>query len=113
VLNSVNYTWNTEYPWEIAMTQPEKLGMDDFEQELPMIMDCSIDFTPIHTFTPTTGLKQYITTKTSEAGRNGIPDIDNTKTGIEPTPAVASTAPTNTTPVPPLLAAPAFDPQLA
>jgi hypothetical protein len=92
VLNSVNYTWNVDYPWEIAMTQPEQLGQDDFEQELPMIMDCSVDFTPIHTFTPTTGLKEYITTKASEAtGRRGIPDIDNPNTGIEPVPEVAAT----------------------
>jgi hypothetical protein len=91
VLNSVGYTWNPEYPWEIAMTQPENLGIDDFEQELPQVMDCQIDFTPIHTFTPTTGLKEYITTKTSEGGRNGIPDIDNQKTGIEPVPEVPAT----------------------
>jgi hypothetical protein len=91
VLNSVGYTWNPDYPWEIAMTQPENLGQDDFEQELPQVMDCQIDFTPIHTFTPTTGLKEYITTKTSEGGRNGIPDIDNQKTGIEPVPVVPAT----------------------
>jgi hypothetical protein len=87
VLNSVNYTWNTEYPWEIAMLEPENTGQDNFEQELPMVMDCSIDFTPIHTFTPTTGLKQYITTKVTEKGKKGLKDIDNPKTGIEPTPA--------------------------
>lgn len=86
VLNNVTYTWNTEYPWEIAMTEPENLGKDDFEQELPMVMDCSIDFTPIHTFTPTTGLKQYITAKTSERGRSGIKNIGDPKTGIQPTP---------------------------
>lgn len=91
VLNSVGYTWNPEYPWEIAMTQPENLGIDDFEQELPQVMDCQIDFTPIHTFTPTTGLKEYITTKTAEGGRNGIPDIDNQKTGIEPVPEIPAT----------------------
>ena len=92
VLNSVNYTWNTEYPWEIAMVEPESTGQDDFEQELPMVMDCSIDFTPIHTFTPTTGLKQYITTKVTEKGKNGIKNISNTKTGLEPTPTIAPTA---------------------
>jgi hypothetical protein len=92
VLNSVGYTWNTEYPWEIAMLEPENTGADDFEQELPMVMDCSIDFTPIHTFTPTTGLKQYITTKVTEKGKNGIKSIDNEKTGIEPTPVIADTS---------------------
>lgn len=66
VLNSVTYNWNVEYPWEIAMIEPEATGEDNTMQELPMVMDCSIDFTPIHTFTPETGLKKYIT-----AGTNG------------------------------------------
>lgn len=61
VLNSCNFTWNTEYPWEIALTEPEN-GGDSPMQELPMVLDCSIDFTPIHTFTPETGLKKYFTT---------------------------------------------------
>ena len=65
VMNSVNYSWNVEYPWEIAMLEPEGEG-DSTMQELPMVMDCSIDFTPIHTFTPETGLKKYFT-----AGTNG------------------------------------------
>jgi hypothetical protein len=60
IMNSVNYTWNVDYPWEIAMTEPEGIG-DTTMQELPMVMDCSVDFTPIHTFTPETGLKKYIT----------------------------------------------------
>lgn len=65
VMNSVNYSWNVEYPWEIAMLEPEGQG-DSTMQELPMVMDCQIDFTPIHTFTPETGLKKYFT-----AGTNG------------------------------------------
>tara|TARA_R110000868_G_scaffold46_3_gene615 strand:+ start:18019 stop:19719 length:1701 start_codon:yes stop_codon:yes gene_type:complete len=65
VLNSVNYTWNTEYPWEIAMLEPEGKQGDPEMQELPMVMDCSIDFTPIHTFTPTTGLNRFITAGTT------------------------------------------------
>jgi len=118
VLNSVNYTWNVEYPWEIAMTQPEQLGKDDFEQELPMVLDCQIDFTPIHTFTPVTGLKSYITTKTTEGGNAGLTDINNVNTGIEPVPTIAATDKVNAsnTNIPPLLLAPtpapAFGPQL-
>lgn len=94
VLNSVNYTWNTDYPWEIAMTEPEGKGKDDFEQELPMVMDCSIDFTPIHQFTPTTGLRKYITTDLTENNKTGIPGIntENTGTGIT---ATATTVDTN------------------
>ena len=114
VLNSVGYTWNTDYPWEIAMLEPENTGQDDFEQELPMVMDCSIDFTPIHTFTPTTGLKEYITTRLTERGKKGIKDIANEKTGIEPVPevepAAAAAAPQ---PIPAILQPlPEFGPQL-
>ena len=61
VLNSCNFSWNTEYPWEIALSEPEN-GGDSPMQELPMVLDCNIDFTPIHTFTPETGLKKYFTT---------------------------------------------------
>jgi hypothetical protein len=67
VMNSVTYTWNQDYPWEIAMTEPEGLG-DKTMQELPMVMDCNIEFTPIHTFTPTAGFNRYITAK----GNNGL-----------------------------------------
>lgn len=60
-LGSVNYTWNQDYPWEIAMTNPER-GNDDIDlQELPMILDCQVNFTPIHTFVPQTGFNNFIT----------------------------------------------------
>lgn len=92
VLNSVGYTWNPDYPWEIAMLEPEATGEDTFEQELPMVMDCQIDFTPIHTFTPTTGLRNYITTsKPTEKPGRGITNISNEKTGIEPVPEIPAT----------------------
>ena len=68
VLNSCNFTWNTEYPWEIALTEPENLNRDTYQQELPMVLDCNIDFTPIHTFTPETGLKKYFTTGLDNGG---------------------------------------------
>ena len=98
VLNSVNYNWNVDYPWEIAMKEPEDTGEDSFEQELPMVMDCSIDFTPIHTFTPTTGLREYITTKLTEKGKNGIKGIDNPNTGIQQEPAKEVVDPVKPTP---------------
>jgi hypothetical protein len=61
VITSVKYTWSTDYPWEIAMESPE--GGETGVQELPMIMDCSISFKPIHDFVPQTGLQHYITSK--------------------------------------------------
>lgn len=61
VLTSVKYTWNTDYPWEIALSEPE--GGEGGVQELPMVMDCSISFKPVHDFVPQTGLYNYITSK--------------------------------------------------
>ena len=66
VLNSLTYTWQQDYPWEIAMLEPEGGQGDQEMQELPMIMDCQLDFTPIHTFTPETGLNKFFT-----AGNSG------------------------------------------
>jgi len=64
VLNNLTYTWQQDYPWEIAMLEPEGGKGDQEMQELPMIMDCQLDFTPIHTFTPETGLNQFFTAGT-------------------------------------------------
>ena len=52
-LNNVNLSWQTDYPWEIAMNRPEDLERDTTQQELPMVLDCSLSFTPIHDFLPT------------------------------------------------------------
>ena len=60
IITSVKYTWQTDYMWEIAMQNPEG-GIDDDQQELPMTLDCSISFKPIHDFAPQTGLKYYFT----------------------------------------------------
>lgn len=59
-MDSVRYSWKENYPWEIAMQNPE-INIDDDMQELPQMMDCSINFTPIHDFIPQTGLYHYIT----------------------------------------------------
>jgi len=52
-LNNVNLSWQTDYPWEIAMSRPEDSERDSTQQELPMVLDCSLSFTPIHDFLPT------------------------------------------------------------
>ena len=85
VLNSVNFTWQQDYPWEIAMKEPEAIdadgnpipGTDKTMQELPMVLDCSIEFTPIHTFTPETGLKKFFTTGLQNATEAGEDDLGN------------------------------------
>lgn len=42
VINTVDISWNTDYQWDI-------------DRELPMILDVSISFTPIHSFAPQFG----------------------------------------------------------
>lgn len=66
-INSVKYNWKENYPWEIAMQNPDQ-NIDDDMQELPQIMDCSINFTPIHDFVPQTGLYHYITSPRLSGG---------------------------------------------
>lgn len=55
VITSVNYSWRTGYPWEIKQNADKSKP-----QILPHILDCSLSFTPIHSFTPTTLSKKYI-----------------------------------------------------
>ena len=67
IITSVKYAWDQNYPWEIAMQSPEGVKDDD-QQELPMIMNASVSFTPIHDFIPITGLKHYITNENPARG---------------------------------------------
>lgn len=71
-ITSVNYGWEPQYSFEIARGKKEEsqgllagigtFGNTDKDiQELPHILNCSFTFTPIHTFTPQTGLNHYIT----------------------------------------------------
>lgn len=85
IINSVTYAWSTEYPWEIAIDEPEG-GGDKLMQELPTVLDCNIEFTPIHNFTPTAGYNKYITTGISEAQSAAFfsNDIQATKTVANP-----------------------------
>ena len=70
IITSVSYSWNTSYPFEIALgkTDYRKNDLDGGvntdltqAQQLPHVLDCSLTFIPIHTFTPATGLKHFIT----------------------------------------------------
>lgn len=70
-IEQINYSWETDYPWEIAMSKPEGEGQDDDMQELPHVLNCQVNFKPIHPFTPQTGLYHYITNPgTGESKRN-------------------------------------------
>ena len=52
-IEKVDFQWDQEYPWEIAMNRPESLARDIPHQELPMVLDVSVSFKPIHNFLPT------------------------------------------------------------
>jgi len=64
-ISSLDYTWNTTYPFEIAMKNPEVVTgnrIDDSDvQELPTVLDVQLNFRPIHRFTPQTGYYHYTT----------------------------------------------------
>ena len=58
-ISNVTYTWEQDYPWDIALERLKgevNIRRDAQFRELPMILNCSIEFTPIHTFTPQTGI---------------------------------------------------------
>jgi hypothetical protein len=92
ILNSVSYTWNTEYPWEIAVDEPEG-GGDKLMQELPMVLDCNIEFTPIHNFTPTAGYNKYITTGISDEQKAAFFSMDEQAGKSEPSPTDGALSP--------------------
>jgi len=77
ILESVNYSWQKDYSWEIAMQNPEG-STDDDMQELPHTMNCGIAFKPIHNFVPRTGKVPFITNPTPLGNRK--PFIPNAET---------------------------------
>ena len=60
-IEALDLSWNTTYPWEIAMTEPENGDSDSDVQELPMVLDVSLSFRPVHNFIPETGNKPFLT----------------------------------------------------
>jgi len=59
IIESVQYNWQTNYPWEIALKQQE--GDNPKDQVLPHVLDVTVSFKVIHDFLPTTGIVPFIT----------------------------------------------------
>ena len=76
IIQSVNFTWEKDYPWEITMKNPEG-EVDKDQQELPMVMNCSVKFTPIHNFVPQTGLYHFITNDEPKGEKKRVFEKDN------------------------------------
>ncbi len=55
-IETVNYTVNQDDQWDIGSEYTDSLS-------LPMSLDCSINFKPIHTFTPETGIRDKFIAK--------------------------------------------------
>ena len=73
VITSVKFTLDNDAPWEIALANPDGGGQsttDDDVQELPMVLNCTVSFKPIHDFAPQTGLQHYFTSKETKNGSN-------------------------------------------
>ena len=49
--SSINLSWKTDYPWEIAIDSPELGGSKDL-LVLPHVLDVSCAYTPVHNFIP-------------------------------------------------------------
>lgn len=77
-ISSLTYSWDTNYPWEIGMynKNQEERGFNTEtgnieQQQLPMILDCNLNFTIIHDFLPETGLRHFITAPPGASGKQG------------------------------------------
>ncbi len=54
ILNNLNISVDDNYPWEIAMNEPEA-GEDTTMNDLPQLLDVAVTFTPVHNFIPRKG----------------------------------------------------------
>ena len=97
IINSVTYAWTSEYPWEIAVNEPEA-GGDKLMKELPMVLDCNIEFTPIHSFTPTADAHDYISVNIDEDMRKAFFNKDFLETDKGEVNYSNDIAPTTNTP---------------
>jgi hypothetical protein len=60
IIESVSYTWQTDYPWEISFQNPE-IESDKGDQILPHVLEVQLSFKVIHDFLPETGILPFIT----------------------------------------------------
>lgn len=84
ILKSINLTIDDNTPWEIAMTEPEN-GEDSDMNELPHVINASVNFTPIHSFIPRKGYEspvKFIHTGTGNVEGRWL-DRKDTSTGAK------------------------------
>ena len=94
-ISSLTYSWNPTYPFEIALNSPNPITgerqNDTDVQELPMVLDVAMTFTPIHRFTPQTGYYHYTTNNISNPFfEEGVFKEENEKLTLSPPPEFPS-----------------------
>jgi len=57
IIESVDFNWQTDYPWEIRLEKND--GVFEQVNIVPHVLDCSLNFKPIHDFVPQAGLPEY------------------------------------------------------
>jgi len=84
IIESVQYTWQKDYPWEISFQNPE-IGDKKGDQILPHVLDVTISFKAIHDFLPVAGITPFITNyrPKKENKRKYIELVDQTITSTE------------------------------
>lgn len=72
IIESVQYTWQKDYPWEISF-QTDQAGR---EQILPHVLDVTLTFKVIHDFLPETGVTPLITNRfASKTGKKNYIEL--------------------------------------
>lgn len=74
VVTSVNYSWDISYPWEVKAD----LENEKDTQQLPHILNVTMNLKPIHNFVPETGLKHYFTNPSSDPFFEGAKPLAGT-----------------------------------
>ena len=78
VISSVNLKWQKDYPWELNMDGPEERGKQHM-LVLPHVLDVTINYLPIHTFTPSNdfrnpflGIEYWLSKNRQSAGSEAL-----------------------------------------
>lgn len=89
-LTSMDIKWQKDYPFEIAIANPETGETDSEMQVLPHVLDISCNFTPIHDFVPRKSATDSPFFATTQGFKNTVRDfykdgIDTQATAINNT----------------------------
>ena len=76
IIESVQYTWQKDYPWEISFQNPEG---GEKGQILPHVLDVSLSFKVIHDFLPVTGVTPFLSNHNPTGKKDKYIELVNPK----------------------------------